>query len=300
MGDLDHDGNPDIAVGANGDDDGGNNQGAVYVLFLNSNGTVKGQQKISELAGNFTGSLDGFDEFGFSVAGLGDLDGKRGHRFGRQFGLMMTAGGNTGAFYVLFLNADGTVLSHQEDQRHDRQSDDESRRWRSVWRIAGRASEISTATVSWRSPIRATRDDDGGTCFDGAVYILSLEQVTPPGVVTSEQKISDTAGGFNGSLDDFDIFGSAVSAIGDLDGDGVNDVVVGALADDDGGTNVGAVYVLFLNADGTVKSHQKISSTAGNFTGAIGNYDSFGISLANLGDLDGDGITDLAVGAFPG
>ena len=68
--------------------------------------------------------------------------------------------------------------------------------------------------------------------------------------------------------------------------------------DDDGGLNWGAVYVLFLNADGTVKSHQKISAAEGNFNEVLANYAGFGTSVSSLGDLDGDGVTDLAV-AFP-
>jgi len=57
------------------------------------------------------------------------------------------------------------------------------------------------------------------------------------------------------------------------------------------------VWVLFLNTDGTVKSHQKISDTQGGFTGTLDANDLFGWSLASVGDLDGDGLTDLAVGA---
>ena len=41
----------------------------------------------------------------------------------------------------------------------------------------------------------------------------------------------------------------------------VTDLAVGAGKDDDGGTDRGAVWVLFMNTDGTVKSHQKISNT---------------------------------------
>ena len=55
--------------------------------------------------------------------------------------------------------------------------------------------------------------------------------------------------------------------------------------------------MLFLNTDGTVKSHQKISDTEGGFTGILDNGDVFGVSVASLGDLDGDGVGDLAVGA---
>ena len=65
------------------------------------------------------------------------------------------------------------------------------------------------------------------------------------------------------NLEEKEQFGYTISSIGDLNGDGVNDIAVGAYHDDDGGYNTGAVYILFLNSDGTVKSHQKISSTEG-------------------------------------
>ena len=88
------------------------------------------------------------------------------------------------------------------------------------------------------------------------------------GTVKSHQKISDTQGGFTGTLDDVDVFGNSVAALGDLDGDGIGDLAVGAAFDDDGGQDRGAVWILFLNSNGTVKSHQKISDTQGGFTGA--------------------------------
>ena len=97
------------------------------------------------------------------------------------------------------------------------------------------------------------------------------------------------------SPDDF--FGHDVEIIGDLDGDGVIDIAVGAPYDNDGGQSQGAVYILFLNSDGTVKDSQKISSTEGNFRQNLQPSDIFGFSLTNLSDLDGDGITDIAVGS---
>ena len=51
-------------------------------------------------------------------------------------------------------------------------------------------------------------------------------------------------------------------------------------------------------SDGTVASFQKISDTAGNFTATLDNSDVFGFSVASVGDLDGDSVPDLAVGAF--
>ena len=59
----------------------------------------------------------------------------------------------------------------------------------------------------------------------------------------------------------------------------------------------GAVHVLLMNANGSVKSSVKIASgTNGGPT--LDDYDRFGGSVASLGDLDGDGVTDLAVGAI--
>ena len=103
-----------------------------------------------------------------------------------------------------------------------------------------------------------------------AVVMSGQRVQAQPGIVLSHQKISATKGGFTGELDDVDRFGVSVASLGDLNGDGIGDLAVGARLDDDGGTppnaNRGAVWILFLNADGTVDHHQKISSTEGGFT----------------------------------
>ncbi len=80
-----------------------------------------------------------------------------------------------------------------------------------------------------------------------------------PGWVLSHQKISDTEGGFTGTLNDMDLFGWSAASLGDLDGDGVGDLAVGAIGDDDGGTPPVDTCNLSLNTDGKVKSEQKIS-----------------------------------------
>jgi hypothetical protein len=139
----------------------------------------------------------------------------------------------------------------------------------------------------------ACRDDDGGT-NRGALYLLYLNR---DGSVKEQHKISDTQGNFHGGLEDLDEFGRAIANLGDLDGNGVVDLAVGAIGDDDGGVDQkGAVWILFMQADGTSCAEQKISDTQGNFQGIIAGGDLFGFALATLGDLDGDGVTDIAVG----
>ena len=100
------------------------------------------------------------------------------------------------------------------------------------------------------------------------------------GTVKSYSKISDTQGGFTGILDVGDWFGTYVTNLGDVNGDGVIDIAVGVRYDDDGGPDRGAVWILFLDTAGKVKSEQKISDLAGNFNGGLSNQDWFGISVA--------------------
>jgi hypothetical protein len=65
-----------LAVGVAGDDDGGEDRGAIHILFLNPNGTCAASQKISDFFGNFPVPLENLDGFGSSVALIGDLDGE--------------------------------------------------------------------------------------------------------------------------------------------------------------------------------------------------------------------------------
>jgi hypothetical protein len=45
-------------------------------------------------------------------------------------------------------------------------------------------------------------------------------------------------------------------------------------------------------------NYQKISATSGNFSNVLSAGDKFGVSITKIGDLDNDGVTDIAVGAY--
>lgn len=83
-----------------------------------------------------------------------------------------------------------------------------------------------------------------------------------------------------------DGFAAVLAALGDVNGDGVPDMAVGAPDADVGAADSGRVDLL-SGADG---------SSLGTLSGA-GPGDRFGAALAGLGDVDGDGVPDFAVGA---
>jgi len=292
LGDLDGDGVTDIAVGMVADPDGLHNAGAVWILFLNSDGTVKAHQKINEIEGGFTGTLSDGDKFSYSLDCLGDLDVDGVTDIAVVAPADDDGGENRGAVWILFLNSDGTVKGQQKIS--DTEGNfvgvlDNNDAFGFSVALLGDLDGDGVCEIA----VGAHVDDDGGKSH-GAVWILFLNT---DGTVKSHQKISDTQGNFTGDLDDYDFFGSSVVSLGDVDGDGVNDLAVGTDGDDDGGHNRGAVWILFLNSDGTVKDHQKISDTEGGFTGIIDTDDKFGCALALVDDLDGNGTVDLIVGA---
>ena len=115
------------------------------------------------------------------------------------------------------------------------------------------------------------------------------------GSVLSTVEINDST--TNGpTLSDSDSFGFSVVNLGDLNGDGVADIAVGALGDE-GGSFHGALHIIFMNTDGSVDSIVKINSSTPNGPTLLG-VDQFGIDVANIGDINGDGVTDIAVGAY--
>src|SRR5262249_51473118 len=81
---------------------------------------------------------------------------------------------------------------------------------------------------------------------------------------------------------------------------GLSDLAIGATGDDTGSTSSynggrGAVYLLLLNSDGTVREKRTIANLTGGGP-LLPNRSYFGSSMASLADLNNDGVIDLAVG----
>lgn len=125
-----------------------------------------------------------------------------------------------------------------------------------------------------------------------SITILSQAQ---PGTLLSAKKIGvDNSFQFFDTLSNHFTFGRSLCNIGDLDGDGVADIAVGVV---DQNISSGVVYILFLNSNGGVKSYKRIAKNEGGLNTSSPNaFSEFGQSIANLGDLDGDGVVDIAVG----
>ena len=305
-GDVNGDGLADIIIGARDADGPTNTKGSAgeaYVVFGKTTGfgaTVDLTTIAAGTGGFILHGIDAGDLLGQSVASAGDINGDGFDDF-IIGALLADAAGNAkadaGESYVVFGKAGGFGAEL------------------SLASVAvgtggfvirgGQAGDQSGDAV-------ASAGDINGDGFDDLIVAANRANNPASGIVDVgvTTVIFGKAGGFGASIDlasfgdGFDGFsivgrsansgsGSAVASAGDVNGDGFADLIIGAPVANES-------YVVFGKAHGfgaRINLAAVAAGTGGFILRGIDNYDLAGVSVASAGDINGDGIDDLVIGA---
>ena len=147
--------------------------------------------------------------------------------------------------------------------------------------------------------IGASTADPNGIPWAGETYIVFGKEEGFDASVDLSQL--DGSNGFvlNG-VDEFDFSGRSVSGAGDINGDGIDDLIIGAsFADPNGNSYAGETYIVFGKEGGFDASVNlsEINGSNGFVLNGIDADDWSGRSVSGAGDINGDGIDDLIIGA---
>lgn len=299
-GDVNGDGIGDLIVGAPFAGSGGQTQGAAYLVFGKEGGVPFPLSAGSLNASNIValyGAADG-DRFGDSVSAAGDVNGDgfadvivgapraMGGNGNVERGEAYVIYGHGGTFPTTFnvSNIDGVngfeiIGTHSMDHLGDS--------------VAG-AGDVNGDGLA--DVIVGATAADGDQAHSGAAYIVYGKAGSRSKTFTSIMPKEEGVKLGGASANDF--AGSSVAGGGDVNGDGLADVIVGApLANSNSLNNTGISYVVFGSKTLDNLALVGVGGSSGFRLNGAGGGDQSGSSVAILDDLNGDGLAEVGVGA---
>lgn len=297
VGDVNGDGRPDFAFSAlTAPSRLAADLGPTYVVFGDASGLNVDLGRVAAGNGGFLVVGSGaWDIGGRALAGIGDIDGDD------RADLIIGADAETvrgvasGAAYVIYGKSDGTRIDLGTFGNGS-----------SGFRIVGEAAgDRAGAAVASAGDV----DGDGRTDYlvsapwndaagddAGAVYVLFGSPST------DERLLKDVASGTGGfrivGQAAGDLAGFSIASLGDVNGDGKADILVGSGRENPTSGPRNAAYVVFGKADGRQVDLAAVARGNGGFAiVAETSGDRAGFSVSLAGDVNKDGFADLIIGA---
>jgi hypothetical protein len=296
-GDVNGDGIDDVIIGhGNADNNDLNNSGSSYVVFGKATGeTPPAEINVLDLDGSNGFRLDGHlagESSGHSVAGAGDINGDG------LDDLIIGApdySGSLGRAYMVF-GKDTTIGGNEFPGTLSLQqwTQDGTKGFRVI-------GEQTVTDFGWSVSAAGDFDGDGiddviiGAPGGTGAWVVLGKEATESDPFLFQVAPFPFPGTF--LIDNFEGFTNSVASAGDVNGDGLDDVIIGDSPADNNGVNSGSSYVVFGrgSASGTGVSVQTDLNGSNGFRldGEVGHRS--GDSVASAGDINGDGIDDLLI-----